>query len=89
MRVSKTFEKEDIMGKTAITEQVREEYIQWLKDTGKMTYQLTDVFVNDIDVIKTEKKMAWSAKTSHKDWKEFCDIKGIKYDDEIILFTIN
>ena len=52
-------------------EQLRIEYVQWLKDTGRMKYKLTGVWVNDNGVMKVEKKMAWVTHTTPNDWKEF------------------
>jgi hypothetical protein len=71
-----------------ITEQDKDEYIQWLKDTGRMKYKLTDIFVNDNGVIKTEKKMAWVAKVSTEDWKEFCNATSREYIGEVDLLAL-
>jgi len=50
----------------------REDYVQWLKDKGKMKYELTDVYINKDGVIHMEKKMAWVIKPEIEDYKEFC-----------------
>jgi hypothetical protein len=55
-----------------------EEYIQWLKDTDRMKYEMTDVFTNDNGQVKVEKKMAWVARTTPNDWEEFCKDTGNK-----------
>lgn len=60
-------------------DQIKEKYFQWLKDTGRMEYKLTDIFINDNGIIKTEKKMAWIAHTTPSDWEEFCNITDNKY----------
>jgi len=62
-----------------------EEYLQWQKDTGRFKQELTDVIVNDNGVIKTEKKMAWVAKTSPEDWREFCKDRGMEYEEYKLL----
>lgn len=64
------------------------EYMQWLKDTGRMKYELIDVIVNDNDNIKTEKKMVWVAHNTPNDWKEFCKATGREYVGEIQLLAI-
>jgi len=64
------------------------EYIQWLKDTGRMKHELADVIVNDDANIKTEKKMAWIAHNTPNDWKEFCKATGRGYAGEIQLLAI-
>ena len=56
----------------------QEKYIQWLKDTDRMKYELTDVFINDNGQIKTEKKMAWVARTTPNDWEEYCKVTESK-----------
>jgi hypothetical protein len=71
-----------------ITEQDKNDYIQWLKDTGRMIYKLTDIFINDNGVIKTEKKMAWVAKVSIEDWKEFCKATNREYIGEVNLLAM-
>jgi hypothetical protein len=70
------------------TEKDKEEFIQWLKDNGKMNYELTDVYVNNDGEIKLEKKMAWVAKTCSEDWRKFCKITGREYNGEINLLAI-
>jgi hypothetical protein len=71
-----------------ITEQDKDEYIQWLKDTGRMKHELTDIFINDNGTIKTEKKMAWVAKSSIDDWKEFCKATNRNYIGEVNLLAM-
>jgi hypothetical protein len=61
-----------------IGDQIKEEYFQWLKNTGRMKYELTDVFINNNGVINTEKKMAWVAHTTPDDWEEFCELNEKK-----------
>jgi len=56
------------------------EYIQWLKDTGRMKHELIDVIVNDDGNIQTEKKMAWVTHNTPNDWKEFCQDTNRKYE---------
>lgn len=72
----------------AITDQIKDEYIQWLKDTGRSKYELTDVFINDNGNVKIEKRMAWVAKTSPEDWKEFCKATSREYIGEMKLLSI-
>jgi hypothetical protein len=57
----------------------REDYFQWLKDTGKMKYELTDVFINKDGVLHNEKRMAWCGKTSPEDYREFCKETGREF----------
>lgn len=71
-----------------LTEQEKEEYIQWQKDTGRMKYELVNIFVNDNDEIKTEKKMAWVIKNTPEDWKEFCEETGKEYKGFVNLLAI-
>jgi len=71
-----------------ITDKVKDEFIQWLKDTGRLEYKSSDVFVNNDGEMKIEKRMAWSMDITPKKWKEFCDITGIDYGGEINLLAI-
>ena len=71
-----------------ITEKDSEDYKQWLKDTGRLKYELTDVFVNNDGEITTEKRMAWTMKTSPEDWKEFCETTNREYEGEVNLLAI-
>lgn len=71
-----------------ITEQDKEDFIQWQKDTGRMKYELTDVFINDNGEIKIEKKMAWVSKTSPANWKEFCEATGREYKGFVNVLAI-
>lgn len=59
-------------------EQIIKEYFQWLKDTGRMEYKLTDVFINDDEVLKVEEQMAWVINATPDDWKEFMKEEGRK-----------
>lgn len=67
--------------KNIFTDKDQSEYFQWLKDTGKGKYELTDIFINDNGEIKTEKRMACIIKTTPEDWKQFCKITGRDYND--------
>lgn len=67
---------------------IREEFLQWQKDTGRSEYILTDIFVNDNNEMKTEKKMAWVVKTSPEDWIEFCKDTGRECKGTINLLAI-
>lgn len=67
-----------------ITEQNQEEFIQWMKDTGKAKYELTDVYLDG----KKIKKMAWIIQTTPETWKEFCEVTGREYEGEVKLFAI-
>jgi hypothetical protein len=71
-----------------LAEQEKEGYIQWLKDTGRMKYELTDIFINDNGEIKTEKKMAWVMKNTPGDWKKFCEETGKEYEGSVNLLAI-
>lgn len=71
-----------------LTEKDKNDYLQWLKDTRKAKYGLTDVFVNINGEIKVEKRMAWTMNTSPEDWKEFCNTTGRGYMGEINLLAI-
>ena len=64
------------------------EYRQWLQDTGRSTYGLTDIYVNDNGNIKIEKRMAWSCHVTPNDWKEFCNATNRIYDGDITLMAI-
>lgn len=70
------------------TDKDSEDFKQWLKDTGRLRYELTDVFINNDGEIKTEKKMAWVMKTSPEDLKEFCKVTDREYEGEINLLAI-
>ena len=69
-------------------EKVQNEYFQWLKDTGKAKYELTDVFVNNNGETKKEKKMAWIVNNSPEYWREFCEVTGREYEGEVSLLAI-
>ena len=57
-----------------------DEFTQWQKDTGRIKYEPTDIYVNENGKIKVEKKMAWVMDTSPKDWREFCKETGRDYE---------
>jgi hypothetical protein len=64
-----------------------EDYFQWLKDKGKMKYELTDIFINKDGVLYKEERMAWCGKTSPEDYKEFCLETGREYEGEYKLLV--
>ena len=69
-------------------EEIRKEYLQWLKDKDKTKQELVDVFVDVNGEIKTEKKMICIMKNSPEDWREFCEDTGREYKGEIKLLAI-
>jgi len=72
----------------SITSEVRDEYIQWLKDNRIPKQELRDVYINDNGEFKTEKKMVWEFKTSQDDWEEFCKETGKDYEGAVNLLAI-
>lgn len=71
-----------------ITEQDQNEYIQWLKNTGRSVYKLTDVYVMENEKVSIEKKMAWVSKVTPNDWYEFCKETGKNYEGEVNLLAM-
>jgi hypothetical protein len=69
------------------SEEIMNEYLQWLKDTGKAKYELTNIYVNNNGEFKTIKKMAWVVKNTPEDWKEFCKETNKEYEGEIKLLA--
>jgi hypothetical protein len=65
-----------------------EEYIQWLNDTGRMSYELTNIVVNYNENYRFEKKMAWVSHNTPNDYKAFCEATGREYDGTMQLLAI-
>jgi hypothetical protein len=65
---------------------INNEFLQWLKDKGRMKSELTDVFVNDNGTIKSEKRMAQIYNVSPDDWKEFCEVTNREYEEYKIIY---
>jgi hypothetical protein len=61
------------------------EYLQWLKDKGKVKYELTDVYVKTDNGIHIEKRMAEIVTATDKDRKEFCKETGKEYEEKLVL----
>ena len=71
-----------------LTEQDKNEYLQWLKNTGRSVYKLTDVYVMENEKVGIEKKMAWISKISPSDWYEFCKKTGRECEGFVNLLAI-
>jgi hypothetical protein len=62
------------------------EFLQWLKDKGKMKNELTDVFVNDNGTIKAEKRMGEIYNISPDVYKEFCEATNREYEEYKVIY---
>lgn len=71
-----------------ITDQIKDEYIQWLKDNGKLKQEPRDIYVNINGEMKIETRMAWTMNTSPQDWQDFCESTGREYEGEMKLLAI-
>jgi hypothetical protein len=66
----------NIINSNYLTDQERDNFIQWLKDTGKMQYKSTNVFIIKDEQVSIEQRMAWVSTTTTDDWREYCNQTG-------------
>ena len=70
-------------------EQLHNEFAEWLKNKGKSSYGLQDIYINDNGKMKIEKRMATIIQIDFNDWFDFCKETGKSCESiKLIAFTI-